>query len=243
MDKAIRYVDDVRPAGQWWERTPCTRNPTTGGAWTEAKTSTANGITMQDQYGGIALLDPTTSTPATNDADVLYTTKKIFDWADGNIMGIRGRFKIAQANTNKLNFFFGITTVQATTMLANGGGPATTFDGAGIYVSQLGTTPTAFGVIESIGSTQSTTVTTQTAAATVFQELRVEIKCFNTTQATALFWLNGNQLLDANGIDAMFTFTYTGGGKMAGFVGIKSGSATEEALYLQDLTVYGNYNN
>lgn len=107
--------------------------------WTKAGDDTEV-VGMTDAAGGV--LSIATDATAEDDDDAsIATTNEIFKFAAGKDGFFETRIKFTEANTDDINVFAGLSDTLTTSMLlGSGGGPLASYDGAGFFKVDGGTT-------------------------------------------------------------------------------------------------------
>ena len=203
--------------------------------WTSLKADTNTTMDIDAGYaGGRVLLYGLT---ADNDEVAIATTQKNFkDLADKPLF-FESRVQFAEGATNKLNVFAGFCSVasSANTLVDNGAGLVTTYDGHVIYKVD-GETVWRCG--SSRGTTQYTTTSTTTAGGSSAQVLRIETQPEDATTCTTRYYVDDVQLRDTNGTPIVHTQLLASAAAMQAGVGMKIGSAAAESVYVDYIGAY-----
>lgn len=188
-----------------------------------------------DAAGGVAV--GLTGGTDNNEA-YLHTTKELFKFAANKPMFFEARIQYAEANTDDANVCLGfMDAVGANSIVDDGAGPKASYSGAVFFKVDGGT---RWNVETSISTTQNTTELTaansltksaQTAGGSSYQTLRIEVIPFSSTQADAMFYIDGSLVYKQ-------TFTYTNATEMMAFVGVKAGGSNEETVNVDYIQAY-----
>ena len=203
--------------------------------WTSLKADTNTTMDVDaTSVGGRVLLFGLT---ADNDEVAIGTTNKQFNVVASKPLKFETRIQFAEGATNKLNVFAGFCSVGTTanTLVDNGAGMVTTYDGAVIYKVD-GETVWRCG--SSRGTTQYTTTSTKTAGGTSAQVLRIEIQPISTTDAEVTFFVDDAALVDTNLQPIKHTMVFASATQMQAAVGMKLGGANTESLYVDYIAAY-----
>jgi hypothetical protein len=201
-------------------------NFVTNQRWKSVETGSGS-ATVGSAVGGILALTPST---AANDATYLISTAGVFEFLPNQPIVFEALVQFTEANTNEANVEVGLSdTSDATTSLtASNGGPATSYTGM-MFLKKGGTN--VWACQSSVGSSQTTTVTSVPAGGATPQTLTGQFEPINSTQAEARFFIDG--LLVAK---QLFTFTTSALMKM--LLGVKNGSAHGELLNVDYAAAY-----
>lgn len=203
--------------------------------WTSLKAdaNTTMDINAGDPGGRLLLYGLT----ADNDEVAVGTTQKNFkDLADKPSV-FEALIQYAEGSTNKLNVFAGFCSVGTTanTLVDNGGGMVTTYDGHVIYKVDG---ETVWRAGSSRGTTQYTTTSTTTAGGTSAQKLRIETQPEDATTCTTRYYVDDVQLRDTNGVPIVHTQLLASAAAMQAGVGMKLGGANAESVYVDYVAAY-----
>lgn len=207
-------------------------------------TTTDSGTVAEDQDGlnGVVTLTPSDGTVADNDEAYMYTNE-VSKYLNGKPISIIARIQYAEAATNVANILFGIGEGfgPANTLVDNGAGPPSDYDGVCLW---KGDGQTRWNFETSLGTTQETIVVDQTAGGSTYLCVAVDINPVNSAEIVATLWLDplgGIGLRQALEYNANYgkaarmapinsRFSYSSPGEMACCFGIKNGSTTLETL-------------
>lgn len=206
--------------------------------WTKTVADVAGGvgIAVADGAAGLLTVSPEDST----DEDEVYlaSTYEVFKFANDKSGTWECRLKFAEANTNKLNIFFGVVdAIGANTLVDAGAGMKTSYSGA-VFFKQDG--QTLWSVQSSLSTTQTTTQLTaanskdgkaHTAGSTAYQTLRIDFTPITTTNGDLDFWLDGVLV-------AKHDYVYTNATEMQVGLGVKNGSTTAETATVDYVAAY-----
>lgn len=238
-------VFEAAPGRSFYVYTDCqdTVPGSSNSTFNEVKSTSVVGVSLLDKHGGQWKLDCGQASPAANDVDAIFTKAKFFEFGNGKSFGVRVRLDFAEANTNKSMLFFGFSTVVTAGMIVDTTGqPIGTFDGVGMYkpANQL-----FWSVVNSVSTTQNKkdsngTAYQQNVGSSSTQEWEIHVTCIDSTTAKATFKVDGNSLVDANGNELTQTWTYTGAGAMAFYMGCKLNSTTRETMVIHKISLIGS---
>ena len=180
------------------------------------------------------------ATGATDNNEVaVATTNKPFKFADDAPLVFEARTQFSEANTDDANVFLGFSSALAADQLVdNGAGPAANFSGIGVFKVDSGANGTKWQFVTSIGTTQTITVSQHTAGGAAYQVLRVEARAVGSAYVECVPWLNGQQMLDANGRPIKHTVDSTSAAAMAAGAYLKAGGANSETLLTDYVAAY-----
>ena len=240
-----RRTDEMAPGRTFWHYTDCCEiipGATGCQLYNKVVANAAVGPSLLDKHGGQWKVDCANATPAANDMAAIFTIPKMFEYGNGYSFGARVRLDFAEAVTNKGMFFVGFTTVVTAGMIVDSTGqPIGTFDGVGMYkpINQL-----YWSVVNSVSTTQNKkdsagTAYQANAGSSSTQDWEINVTCIDSTTARATYHVDGNPLLDTAGNMLTQTWTYTGSGAMAFYIGCKCGAATRETFTLHKISLYG----
>lgn len=197
--------------------------------WTSTLTDSGTAA-VGDEVGGVVTLSPSDGTVADND-EAYIATKEIFKIAAGKAIALGGLLQFTQAATNAANVFFGLMdAVAANALQDNGGGPKSSFSGAGFFCKDGNVN---WHVIYSDGSTQTIAELTATnslnkqanvAGGAAFQLLEIDIVPKTSALVDVVFKINGSTVYK------MLDRTYANATEISAAVGVKNGSANQQAL-------------
>lgn len=165
------------------------------------------------------------------------TTVSIFKDLANKPMFIEGLIQYAEANTDDANIAFGFCSVMrsANTLVDNGAGLVTTYDGHVIYKVD-GETVWRCG--SSRGTTQYTTTSTTTAGGTSAQKLRIEVQPEDATTCTVRYYVDDVQLRDTNGVPIVHTQLLASAAAMQAGIAVKAGGSNAENVYVDYIGAY-----
>lgn len=241
----MRRVDEMAPGRSFWYYVDCAEiipGATGSQLFNKVVANTAVGPSLLDKHGGQWKVDCGNASPAANDMAAIFTLAKMFEFGNGKSGTVRVRLDLAEANTNKMMLFMGFTSVVTAAMIADTTGqPIGTFDGCGIYkpISQL-----FWSMVNSVGTTQNKkdsqgTCEQANAGSSTTQDIEVSYECLDSTTAVFSAKINGKDLLGTAGNILTQTFTYTGAGAMAFYLGCKLGSTTRETFTIHKISMGG----
>lgn len=197
--------------------------------WTSLKADLNTTMDIDASYaGGRVLLYGLT---ADNDEVAIGTTQKNFKDLANRPLFFEALVQFAEANTDDLNVGAGFCSVLTTanTLVDNGAGLVTTYDGHMIYKVD-GETVWRCG--SSRGTTQYTTTSTTTAGGSTAQKLRIETQPEDATTCTTRYYVDDVQLRDVNGQPIVHTQLLASAAAMQAGVCMKLGSAVAESVYV-----------
>jgi hypothetical protein len=185
-------------------------------------------VSVGDTAGGVVALVASDGTVADNDETYIRSTKEVFLFAANKPLACEARLQFAEANTDDANVFFGfIDAIAANTIVDDGAGLKTTASGACIFKVDGGT---VWKFMTSLSTTQTISTSTTTAGGASYQTLKIEVNPISSTQAEAIPYVNGVQLVDSNNKPIKHLFTYTSATEMCVGGGVKNGGANLETL-------------
>lgn len=190
-------------------------------------------VSVSDAANGLLAIDTVDSTD--NDEAYVHTMNELFLFANDKPFMVECLIDYDEASTDDANIFFGImNNISANSLQDNGAGPKANFSGAVIYKVDGGT---VWRCMSSLGTTQTDSVTTETAGGEL-QGLRIEYVPVSSTVLEVTFWLDtGNgfqQMLDNSNIPVPIkhNVTYTSATEMHVGWGVKNGDTNPETLYV-----------
>lgn len=191
---------------------------------------------VADARGGVADIDT-----GTTDNDVAsLATKKVFDISSNNHLRMTALAKFTKASGDTGNLFIGFSSVAMDALLAdNGGGLASTLDGAGFYVIDGGT---KLSVVSSIGTTKTTNELAKSnlnnrsradwlASTSAYREFIVDVRATANGVCEINFYVDGIHVATHEEVPA------SSPAAVAALVGIKTGAAASETVLLDYLEV------
>jgi hypothetical protein len=183
-----------------------------------------------DEVGGVVTLSPSDGTVADND-EAYINTKEIFKIAAGKPIELAALVQFTQAATNAANVYVGLMdAVGANALVDNGGGPKTSFSGAGFFCKDGSLN---WHVIYSDGSTQTIAELTATnslnklanvGGGAAAQLLEISIIPKTSALVDVAFKINGSTVFK------MLDRTYANATETSGALGVKNGTAAQQAL-------------
>jgi hypothetical protein len=185
-----------------------------------------------DGVGGVLQI----TTPATNNHEGYWYSNEIFKIANNKPIRAIARISYTEAATSAANVFFGLVDAPvANTLVDDGAGMKSSWDGAVIYKVDGGT----LWKVKSSRATTATDETTNVAAGGTFSFM-IDIVPISSTEAQVIYYIDatgGNNFKQcyANGSHPNTpaikqTITYASTTEIAVAVGLKAGSATAEVL-------------
>ncbi|MGZ3316614.1 MAG: hypothetical protein ACXU95_04850 [Isosphaeraceae bacterium] len=203
--------------------------------WTSLKADATTTMDIDASYAGGRVLLYTDTTD--NNEVAIGTTQKNFKDLANQPMVFEAKIQYAEGATNKANVCAGFCSVMtsANTLVDNGGGMVTTYDGHVIYKID-GETVWRCG--SSRGTTQYTTTSTTTAGGTNPQVLRIESQPEDSTTITTRYYVDDVQLRDTNGIPIVHTQLLASAAAMQAGVAAKTGGSNAESIYVDYIAAY-----
>lgn len=199
-------------------------------AWTTTATDTGSSA-VGDAAGGVLVLLPSDGTVADNDEVYFFNVSEVFRIAAGKPLSFAARVQFSQAATNAANVYVGLMDAWAADALRdNGLGPKTSFSGAGFFCKDGNL---LWHVIYSDGATQTIQELNATAclkkeamaaASSTYQLLEIDIVPKTSTLVDVIFKINGSTVFK------MLDRTYANATEIASGVGVKNGSANQQAV-------------
>lgn len=188
--------------------------------------------------GGTVVL--TTGATLNNEA-AIGTTNSPFSPGDDRPMLFEALLQYNEASTNKANLFAGFSDgVNATgQMQANSGGIKANFNGFGIY--KVGNT-NVWACVTSKGTAQTITPSQTTAGGSAQQSLRIEAQPVDSQNAEITFFVNSQQLLDANNRPIKHLLNYTSFASLMAGVYVQAGAAASEVVNVDYVAAYQQRN-
>lgn len=172
------------------------------------------------------------TTGGTDNNECYLTSNVTFDLAVGQQMLLEAKVKPTEANTDDLNFIFGLVSgAGANALLDNGGGPPASYSGACIYKVDGGT---VWNVESSVGSSQTTDATAYTSAQSTYQLLRILIDVVSSIEAEVTYFIGQEggsffrQVTDTNGLPIKHTIDPTSFAAAKVVIGAKAGDTNSE---------------
>lgn len=197
--------------------------------WTSliADSTTTMNIDAGSIGGAVLLYTDTTD----NNEVAIGTVNKIFKDAADKPLFCEISVKYSEGATNKANIAAGFCSVMtsANTLVDNGAGLVTTYDGHVIYKVD-GETVWRCG--SSRGTTQYTTTSSTTAGGTTAQKLRIEVQPEDATTCTVRYYVDDVQLRDTNNQPIVHTQLLASAAAMQVGVAVKTGGSNAESVYV-----------
>lgn len=168
----------------------------------------------------------TTGATNNNEAMLRSTNESFLMASDKPIFG-SVRHQYAESNTDDAAIFCGFVNAAGADLIPDGGASMkTTASGFGIYKRK---DTTVWRAWSSKSTTQTDTASLTTAGGSAYQWLKFEFQPISSTEAMCYFWVDGQQLLDANGVPISHSVTFASATEMH-FVPcyVKAGSANSE---------------
>lgn len=203
--------------------------------WTSLKADSTATMDIDAGYaGGRVLLY--TDTTDNNEVAIGTAQKNFKDLADKPMVG-EGLVQFAEPATNTANVAFGFCSVMTTanTLVDNGAGMVTTYDGHVIYKVD-GETVWRCG--SSRGTTQYSTTSTTTAGGSAAQKLRIEVQPEDATTCTVRYYVDDVQLRDTNNQPIVHTLLLASAAAMQVGLAAKTGSAHALSVYADYIAAY-----
>ena len=184
--------------------------------------------TAGDAVGGVLTLAPSDGTVADNDETYVKGTNEVFLFGVQQIV-FEARVKFVEANTDDANVIVGLMNAVAADALVNdGGGPKSSFSGMVLYKIDGGT---KWIFATSIGTTRTTTTTSQTAGGSSYATIKLVYTLDGATgYGEAVPYFDGVQMTDANGTLIKHRFAYASATEMQVILGVKNGGSNAESL-------------
>lgn len=212
----------------------------TADRWTPLTADSSSAATLvlcKTTTGGTGGILSITQDATDNDEIYFGTTQHPIKFAANKPCYFEQRQQYAEVATNANNVMVGIiSTKAANTLIDDGGGPVASATMAVIYKVDGGT---VWRCRSQIGAAvgQTDTVTRHTAGGSAYQTLGIEVKPYSATNAHVIYYLDGQQMEDANGNRIKHDLVYTNAVECMPFFGVKNGGANAEIL-LVDYTAY-----
>ncbi len=203
--------------------------------WTSLINDATTTMDINAGYAGGAVLLYTDTTD-NNEVAIATVQKNFKDLAD-KPLGCEILLKYSEGATNKANIAAGFCSVMSTanTLVDNGAGMVTTYDGHVIYKVD-GETVWRCG--SSRGTTQYTTTSSTTAGGTTAQRLRIEIQPEDATTCTVRYYVDDVQLRDTNGVPIVHTQLLGSAAAMQVGVAVKTGGSNAESVYVDSIAAW-----
>lgn len=195
--------------------------------WTSLAADSGASAGVGDAAGGILAL--VTGGTNNNEASV-KSTNELFLLAAEKPLLYEARLQFSEANTDDANVAVGFANAWGADLLVDdGAGPKSSFSGALIYKVDGGT---KWCFRTSVGTSYVDTVSQHTAGGSSYQTLRIEIRqaTAGASGLEAVPFIDGQQMLDANGKPIKHALTYTSATEMNAGAYVKAGGANSETL-------------
>lgn len=205
-----------------------------GDLWTKlASDATTTAAAEASGRGRLKLFTDTTD----NNEVAVSTTVSIFKDLADKPMFCEALVQYAEGNTDDANIAVGFCSVMRTanTLVDNGAGMVTTYDGHVIYKVD-GETVWRCG--SSRGTTQYTTTSTKTAGGTSAQKLRIEVQPEDATTCAVRYFVDDEQLRDTNGVPIVHTQLLASAAAMQAGIAVKTGGSQAETVYCDYFAAY-----
>lgn len=212
--------------------------------WTKIVTDVAGGVGIACADGAAGLLTVSPEDATDEDEVYLKSSNELFLWANDKPAVFECRLKFAEANTNKLNIFFGVKdAIAADSLVDAGAGMAASYSGA-VFFKQDG--QTLWSVESALAATKTTTQLTaansldkaaKTAGSTSYQTLRIEFLPLNSTTADLDFYHKASDTSPSI-LVAKHNYTYTSATEMHVGLGVKNGSTTAETATVDYIAAF-----
>jgi hypothetical protein len=207
--------------------------------WTSILTDTGTAA-VGDAHAGIITLLPSDGTVADEDEAYIKTTNELFLFAVDKPLLFEARIQYAEAATNAANVIAGFASAVAANHLQDAGaGPPASYSGAVIFKVD-GSTVWQFET--SIAGAQITTVSNVTAGGAGSHVLRIEVReAGGIMEAVPLIDTGSGMihLTDTNNRPIKHTFAPTSATEMNAFIGVKNGTAAQQALTCDYIGAFG----
>lgn len=209
--------------------------------WTSLAADAGTSVAAADAAGGTVVL--TTGATDNNECTVA-TTKEMFKYAAEKPFFGKARLQYTEANTDDANVAFGFADAagSANVIVDNGAGMKASYSGAVVFKVDGGT---VWKCQTSIGGTQKTTDSVETAGGASYQTLAILVEPVGATVADVSFHIdpeggfNFRPMKDANGLAIKHRVTFSGATEMNLFIGAKAGSANSEVVNVDYLYARG----
>lgn len=203
--------------------------------WTSLIADATTTMNIDAGYPGGRVLLYTDTTD--NNEVAIGTAQKNFKDLAGKPLVCEALIQFAEPATNTANVVFGFCSVitTANTLVDNGGGMVTTYDGHVIYKVD-GETVWRCG--SSRGTTQYSTTSTTTAGGSSPQKLRIETQMEDSTTCTTRYYVDDVQLRDSNGVPIVHTQLLASAAAMQVGLAAKTGSANALSVYADYIAAY-----
>ena len=181
-----------------------------------------------DGQGGLHTL----TTGATDNNEAAIESAESFLINASRPIMIEARLKYTEANTDDANVAFGLTEAPGPNLiLDDSAGFKTTADGAAIYKIDGETT---WRTISSNATTQTKTISSNTAGGGSYEVLTIKIEPFSTSKALVTYCVDGEQLRSSTASAGQPNISdevaISGMEELALFVYVKAGSGNSEVV-------------
>lgn len=234
----FRYEDDF----QWY---------VTAHALTSVLTDSGTAA-VGDAHGGGLVLSPSDGGVSDEDEAYVKSTNELFLFSNNKPLLFEAIINYSEAATNAANVGVGFcSAVAADTLRDAGAGMQTSFSGAVIYKVDGGT---VWKCKSSIGSTATDSTSTSTAGGGVNERLRIEVRVVNSYAEVSYFRSGVNDLISSSTaipavplIDSTtlkpikHTFAITSATEMNAFIGVKNGTAAQQAVTVKRIAWAGAF--
>lgn len=192
-------------------------------------------VSVADAVGGILAIVPSDNTVGDNDESYAKSTTEIFKFAANKPIVFVCRAQFTEANTDDANVVLGIANaVAANYAQDNGGGPPSSYYGFNVHKVDGGT---AWICECSMGSTQNTTTSTQSAGGSSYQSFKIVAHPDTSTQLRVSYFCDPaggdafQPMLSAtDGKPIVHLITIASATEMQIGVGVKNGGTNLETL-------------
>jgi hypothetical protein len=199
-----------------------------GQRWTSV-ISNSGSVTVPNSPGGLAMLEPSGGSPATNDETYIHTTAGLFQFLDNQPIVFEASVQFTEAAIDFANVVVGLmNSVGAKALQDGSAGPPSSNYGMVFY--KLGGT-TVWACESILGGQNQKTVTSVPAGGSDYHTLTGQWQPFGSGQAEARFFIDG-QLVVTHQI------AYSSPPVMQLFAGVKNGTGTMETLRVDYLAGY-----
>jgi hypothetical protein len=193
-------------------------------------------VAIGDAAGGIATLTPSDGTVGDNDEAYFTTPNELFLIAADKPIWGAARLKFAEANTDDANVFFGFgNAMVANTLIDNGGGMRASGTLVAIYKIDG---ENVWSCTARNGSEVTITKSTKTAGGSAYQELKILVHDYTSTQAQITYHVDGEYLKDSRGLPIVHTVLVASATEMMVGVGVKNGDTNLETLLVDYVTAW-----
>jgi hypothetical protein len=213
--------------------------------WTKIATDSGT-LVVGDAQGGILTITPSDGSVADNDEAYLHTTNELFIFDADRPMMCEALIQYSEANTDDANIMFGfVSGAGANSIQDNGAGPPASYSGAVIHKVDGGT---KWVCESSVGATQTTETSDETAGGATFQRLRIEVHTGRgTNKVDIAFFIDEQQARENNSnlpsqrVILHEDVDISSATEMTVFIGAKNGDANGEALLVKYIAAYQLY--